>query len=209
MKVILASSSPRRKDLLKQIGVDFSVFRSDFDDDEEIKLTDPILKAKKSAETKAAMALHKAHNEIVVGADTVIILKNEVLGKPHSKEEAICILQKLNGRSHTVVTAFAIMKKANGSIKKIVDYEKTEVYFRRLGKQEILEYIETGECLDKAGAYGIQGFGAVLVKKIDGCYSNVVGLPLARLSRALHELEKEDKSRVVKVKARKKSLVSS
>src|SRR5690606_29386629 len=133
---------------------------------------------------KLEKAKDKVRNGIIISADTIVVLGNKVLGKPKNKKDAVRILKMLSGKTHVVYTGYSIY---NSAIKKtITDFEKTEVTFRNLTQEEISDYVESGSPLDKAGAYGIQDdFGAVFVKKINGCYYNVVGLPLSKLYSSL------------------------
>lgn len=186
IKIFLASKSPRRRKLLKQLGIKFKSFAVD--------LHEEILDGEHPAQTVKRLALHKSqaavkkiNSGIVITADTIVVLGKEIIGKPKSESDAFKILSKLSGRTHTVYTGFVIenvFKK-----KRIIDYEKTKVTFRKLSSLEIKEYIATASPMDKAGAYGIQDdFGAVFVKKIEGCYYNVVGLPLAKLYKSLTQV---------------------
>ena len=121
---------------------------------------------------------------IIITADTIVVLDNQIIGKPKNKKDAERILKKLSGRTHKVYTGFSVFNSVNGKI--ITEYEKTFVKFRELNKKEIVDYISTGSPMDKAGAYGIQDdFGAVFVEKINGCYYNVVGLPLTKVYKSL------------------------
>ena len=185
-QIYLASKSPRRRKLLKQLGIQFKSFSVD--------LFEEVLDGEHPAQTVKRLALHKSEHAIknlksgiVITADTIVVLDKEVIGKPKSEKDAFEILSKLSDKTHTVYTGYTI--KNIVSKKVIVDYEKTKVTFRELSPKEIKDYIKTGSPMDKAGAYGIQDdFGAVFVKKINGCYYNVVGLPLAKLYKSLLEI---------------------
>ena len=180
--MILASQSPRRQELIANITPDFRVVVSEV---EEI-LPDGIAPEEVPAYLAGikAEAVASGHpDEVVVGADTVVILDGEVLGKPRDKEDAERMLRALSGRVHTVVTGCAIL----GFGRRVLFSEKTRVEFYPLCDREIEEYIATGEPFDKAGAYGIQGRGSVLVKGIEGDFFNVMGLPVARLKRELED----------------------
>ena len=183
-KIILASSSPRRKELLEGYNLDLDIFQPKIKEIEALG-EEPIQIAMALAFEKAywVSSRLKGH-EIVIGADTIVISGKEVLGKPKDEADAFRILSLLSGKEHNVVTGISIIK-ANSNIK-IVDYENTKVKFRKLSNCQIDRYISTGEPMDKAGAYGIQGYGQILVEKIDGCYSNVVGLPLGKLDYLLN-----------------------
>ncbi len=184
--IILASKSPRRKQLLRQIGLNFKV--KSFDIDENFTANDnPIKAVKKLAIQKLEAAKDKIKNSIVITADTIVVLDKKIIGKPKDKTEAVKMLKKLSGNKHYVYSGFAIYNGLTG--KTVVDYEKTCVKFRRLSDLEINEYVETGKPLDKAGAYGIQeDYGAVFVEKISGDYYNVVGLPLSKFYLRLKEI---------------------
>ncbi len=181
----LASRSPRRKKLLEQIGLTFSSFSVDHDEVVEENET-PENAVIRLSEEKMEMAFANVEEGILVTADTIVVLNNEIIGKPADKKEAFKILRNLSGNTHFVFTGFCIADKVSG--KKVSDYVKTAVTFRHLSDDEIDDYIEGGSPMDKAGAYGIQDdFGAVFVKSIEGCYYNVVGLPLAQFYLKLKE----------------------
>ena len=184
---ILASQSPRRKQLLKLLGLNFKVFHPQIE--ENHKGEKPLSYAKKLAEEKAEAANRKFKNKIIIAADTIVVIDNHILEKPISENDAKRMLKTLSGRTHIVYTAICVINQLNG--KKITDYEKTFVTFRKLNPAEIDEYIKTGSCMDKAGAYGIQDdLGAVFVSKVNGCYYNVVGLPLQKLYLILNSITK-------------------
>lgn len=186
-RLVLASQSPRRKMLLNQIGVSFETYPSDVDE----KMTgnmEPEDFAGSLSERKAIGAreqlLSKGYTSFVVlAADTVVVLEGMILGKPEDENEAFKMLKELSGKWHQVMTGVTVIDGDDG--KKITRVEKTRVKIRDLTSNEIKRYIETQEPLDKAGAYGIQGIGALLVERIDGCYYNVVGLPLNSVSLML------------------------
>lgn len=182
LPIYLASKSPRRRKLLKQLGINFKSFSVNLHE-EILDGEHPIATVKRLALHKFEKASKKIKNGIVITADTIVVLNKEIIGKPKNKKEAFEILSKLSGKTHTVYTGFVVANISNN--KKIIDYEKTEVTFRKISPVEIEEYILSGSPMDKAGAYGIQDdFGAVFVKKINGCYYNVVGLPLAKVYKA-------------------------
>jgi septum formation protein len=184
---ILASQSPRRKKLLKLLGLNFKIFHPQIE--ENHKGEKPLTYAKKLAEEKAEAANRKFKNKIIIAADTIVVIDNHILEKPISENDAKRMLKTLSGRTHIVYTAICVINQLNG--KKITDYEKTFVTFRKLNPAEIDEYIKTGSCMDKAGAYGIQDdLGAVFVSKVNGCYYNVVGLPLQKLYLILNSITK-------------------
>lgn len=182
----LASQSPRRRKLLKQLGLQFKAFSVD--------LNEEIFDGEHPAQTVKRLALHKADaarkkikKGIIITADTIVVLDKHVLGKPKNKKDAARILNLLSGRTHKVYTGFAVINLVTG--KSVVDYEVTSVTFRKLAQKEIMDYIDSGSPMDKAGAYGIQDdFGAVFIRKIKGCYYNVVGLPLSKVYDALKEV---------------------
>jgi len=180
--IILASNSPRRRDLLHQIGIDFTIDPSDVD---ESALPDepPEEYAVRVALEKAQVAASRARAGIVIAADTIVVLENEILGKPADARDAERMLTMLSGKAHRVITGLAVMDAATG--KALTRASVTRVWFRGLSSREIASYAATGEPLDKAGAYGIQERGALLVDRIDGCYTNVVGLPLSLLGDLL------------------------
>lgn len=180
-KIILASASPRRADLLKQLGLKFQVFISDAD--EEIVDLPPDEFVKNIALQKARIVSGAVSDGIIIAADTIVVIDGKIIGKPRDVEEACDMLTGLSGRMHEVFTGLCILEKPSGRY--FLGYERTEVYFRNISQAEIKTYIATGEPMDKAGAYGIQGKGALFVEKINGCYFNVVGLPLTLLYNAL------------------------
>ncbi|ARK31594.1 Maf family protein [Halalkalibacter krulwichiae] len=179
---ILASGSPRRKELLQQVHYSFEVKTSDVEEKVEKGLT-PSEVVQQLALQKAEDVWSKHPTEIVLGADTVVAYDNEILGKPMDEQDAGAMLRKLSGSTHSVYTGVAICSP-NG---KDTFYEKTDVEFYPLTEDEINMYVKSGEPNDKAGSYGIQGFGAFLVKRIIGDYFSVVGLPLAKTVRELRK----------------------
>ncbi|MFT7515143.1 MAG: septum formation protein, partial [Candidatus Omnitrophota bacterium] len=180
MRMILASSSPRRKELLGIAGFTFEIIRPDVDETPK-RGEDPEVHAVRIARAKADV-VHAAHPDaIVIAADTNVVRKKAILGKPVDEEEAIAMLKGLSGKTHKVITGVAILGPENGCQWAV----HTQVEFRDLGHGEILRYVATGDPMDKAGAYGIQGLGAHLVRGIKGSYTNVVGLPLAEIVEAL------------------------
>ena len=183
--LILASRSPRRKRLLRQIGLKFSVRPSDVRED-VLDHEPPERNAKRIALTKAVQIAKGLKSGIVIGADTIVVLGKTILGKPRTQAEARRMLRSLSGRMHTVYTAFALIDAATQ--KKTVRIEKTKVWFRTLSRREIIEYVASGSPMDKAGAYGIQDdYGAVFVERVEGCFYNVVGFPLTKFYKTLQE----------------------
>lgn len=181
-KIILASASPRRRDILKNAGLDFRVDAGDYEEDLSLKLKPhELAKFLSHEKAKAVAARHK--DTLIIAADTFILYKSNILGKPHTNAEAKRMLTILNNKTHSVITGFTILDTATK--KKISKSVETKVTFKKLTANEIVSYIKTGEPLDKAGAYAIQGLGALLVKKIDGDYFNVIGLPLSALADCL------------------------
>ena len=181
--VFLASKSPRRRKLLKQLNIKFKSFSVEMDEKihRNEKPSNSVLRLSKE---KLGLAKLKVKKGIVITADTIVVLNKTVLGKPKNKKDAFRILKLLSGKTHVVYTGYSIFNFTNN--KTISEYEKTEVTFRDLTDEEIKEYINGGSPMDKAGAYGIQDdFGAVFINKINGCYYNVVGLPLAKFYHAL------------------------
>jgi septum formation protein len=180
--IILASNSPRRKKLLRQIGVRFKSDPADVD--EQILPGEGAEEyAVRVALDKAKVAAEKAGTKIIIAADTIVVLGKAVLGKPTGARDAERMLGLLSGKMHTVITGLVVMDAGTGRTRKRVAI--TKVWFRNLTNEEIAAYVATGEPLDKAGAYGIQERGALFVQKIEGCYFNVVGLPLSLLGEML------------------------
>ena len=169
----LASQSPRRTELLTQVGIDHTVVSSSYEEPNEGH-DSPIEMVKAQALGKARCAVGIPEGGIVLGADTIVVLDNEVLGKPQDEADARQMLERLSGRSHSVVTGVALLIKGD----EVVFHNETKVYFKELASFEIESCSASGEPMDKAGAYGIQGKGALWVEKIEGSYTNVVGLPV-------------------------------
>jgi septum formation protein len=183
LPIYLASRSPRRRKLLKQINISFKSFKVDVIESID-KGEKPIHNVKRLANEKMVKAKQKIKNGIIITADTIVVLDGNVIGKPKSKKDAKVILKSLSGRTHIVYTGFTIYNSEKDNM--ITDYEKTIVTFRKISDKEIEDYIIGGSPMDKAGAYGIQDdFGAVFIEKINGCYYNVVGLPLPKVYQAL------------------------
>ncbi len=183
-EIILASASPRRAELLRRIGVEFRVVPSDVEERLEDSLDARSL-ALELASQKARAVAARYPEAIVLAADTVVCCDGEILGKPADRQDAVRMLRLLSGRTHEVSTGVVLRRESTGQER--CEVVTTRVTFRRLSQEEILGYIATGEPFDKAGAYGIQGYGALLVEGIEGCYSNVVGLPLAKVGEMLRE----------------------
>lgn len=192
-KVILASASPRRRELLAQIGMDFKVIISKAD--ENISEPAPEQLVMKLSDIKA-MAVYEEHDiedeaTIILGADTVVAFDGKILGKPKDTQQAKEMLSMLSDNTHQVFTGVTILYKKQGGLKSETFYDKTTVYTYPISDKEIDEYIMTGEPMDKAGSYGIQGIGAKFIKKIDGDYNNVVGLPVSKIYQKIKEIENE------------------
>lgn len=181
-QLILASQSPRRRYLLEQAGLTFAVIPSSFDED-SVELANPADYVKTLAEAKADAVAQKYPDSWVIGADTIVTIDKTVLGKPGNPREARQMLVRLSGQSHFVFTGYAIICKNKQT--GICNAIKTDVQFKDLTGDEIDWYIQTGEPFDKAGAYAIQGMGTFLVRRINGSYTNVVGLPVCEVIETL------------------------
>ena len=183
-EIILASASPRREQLLKQIGLVFRIIPSEAAED-QIEASLPEQYVQKCALAKAIMTRQQVNPaDIVIGADTVVVLDGIIYGKPSDAADARRMLGKLAGRTHSVLSGLAVVS-ANGQVTRAVE---TKVTLSELSSQQIERYVASGEPMDKAGAYAIQGLGAMFVERIDGCYYNVVGLPLQALTQILATL---------------------
>ena len=200
-QLILASQSPRRKMLLEQVGISFSVIPPDADEtiiDETICPEEyvRIISERKAADVAKKVSFNDCAVPVVLAADTIVVIDGQILGKPGTEEEAFSMLSRISGNWHEVMTGVTIIDTGTGSSQSHV--EKTRVKIRHLEKDAILRYINSGEPFDKAGAYGVQALGALLVEKIEGDYFNVVGLPLYKVSLMLARtgiktlLEQED-----------------
>ncbi|NLN20203.1 MAG: septum formation inhibitor Maf [Firmicutes bacterium] len=184
-EIVLASASPRRRELLTSLGVPIRVILPQVSEDEYAS-SDPVDLARKLADAKADSVSRMVPDAVVIAADTIVVHQDTVLGKPRDADHARRMLAALSGKRHRVVTAVAIATR-KGSPKTLVDHEVTMVEFKSLRRSEIEAYIASGEYADKAGAYGIQGLASLFVTRIEGCYFNVVGLPLAKLGMMLTE----------------------
>jgi septum formation protein len=182
--IILASKSPRRIELLKMIGMKFSVHPSNVEEIYRNNLK-PVEYVIKNAKEKNKYIAGRYPASLIISADTIVVLNNEILEKPHDKDRAFEILKKLSGQTHEVITGFGI--SLNSFARSIFDYETTKVTFRDLSDEEIETYCTSGEPFDKAGGYGAQGIGAMIIEKVDGCFYNVVGLPLAKFYITLRQ----------------------
>ena len=185
MQLILASQSPRRQQLLQLLRVNFTVKPADIDE-----AMDPTLPPREEVARVSrlkAEATPRKPGDVVIAADTIVVLQNKVLGKPMDKADAIAMLQALSGRDHQVMTGLTVLRDDIA----ITHTEITDVHFRPLTQEEILSYVETGEPMDKAGSYGIQGYAAPFVEGIQGDYYNVMGLPVCRLQQMLGQIAPE------------------
>jgi septum formation protein len=186
MKLILASSSPRRAEILHDAGISFTVLSSAVDETPFATET-PQQLVQRLADAKADLvAARTVGASIIIAADTVVLLDEQVLGKPRSTDEARRMLEKLSGRTHSVITGVSILRLPEMERRQFV--ETTLVHFARLSSHDLSRYLATGEPFDKAGAYAIQGHAGRYIPRIEGCYFNVVGLPVARVVAGLREL---------------------
>jgi len=182
MKVILASSSPRRREIMKLLGIEFEVIPPKTE--EKSDSISPVILARKLAKEKAYSVWKDNRNALVIGADTIVFFGGKIIGKPSDEEEAYAILKSLSGNWHTVVTGVALFFPGG----KRIFHDTARVKFRKLEDEEIKNYIKSGEPMDKAGAYGVQGFGATLVERIRGNFHTVMGLPLSKLYTVLRKM---------------------
>lgn len=182
LKLVLASASPRREELLTQLNLKFTIVPSKIDED-NITNSDPVELVKILAEEKAKSVSKLVENAIIIAADTVVVKNEQILGKPKSKIEAKKMLKKLSADQHQVITGVAVLNSQTEEIH--IDYNITEVKMTALTEEEINSYVETGEPLDKAGSYAIQGFGGLFVEEIKGSYYSVMGLPIHQLAKLL------------------------
>ena len=181
-RVILASASPRRRELLSRLALAFTVIPADVDEQQRPGEA-PLSYVRRLAQAKAAHIAQRFPEALVLGADTVVVLEQQVLGKPANVAQAQRMLTQLSGRQHTVITGLALLQ--HGRRLAWLDHVSTRVQFRVLSADEIAQYVATDEPFDKAGAYAIQGHAAAFVALVDGCYTNVVGLPLQRTATLL------------------------
>ena len=179
MAIILASQSPRRRELLGQMGLSFTVRVADIDETMDPRL--PPEDAVAAISAKKAAAIPAEPGDVVIAADTIVVLDGTILGKPHSKEEAEQMLLALSGRAHRVMTGVTVLQ--DGKLHSFT--EITQVIFRSLSQAEIRAYVATGDPMDKAGSFGIQGLAGLFVERLEGDYFNVMGLPLCALGRVL------------------------
>ena len=188
MKYILASASERRQELLKRIVDDFDIIISNFDED-AIKFNGNVEEyVIKIAEGKALDVLSRvSEDSIIIAADTIVVNGDKILGKPKSEEDACNMLKELQNNVNYVYSGLAVITKKDGRVIEKNDYTKTAVYIKKMTEKEIKEYVKTGEPLDKAGSYAIQGIGGKFIDKIEGSYNNVVGMDTEKLAKYLGE----------------------
>lgn len=188
MKYVLASSSERRQELLSRIINNFDIVVGDFNED-SINFNGNIEEYVSNLAKGKALSVKKCleSDAIIIAGDTVVVLENEILGKPKDEKEAFNMLKRLSNKTHRVYSGIVVLNTYNNKIEEKAIY--TEVTMSKLSDEEILEYIKSGEPMDKAGAYGIQGLGGVFIEKINGCYYNVVGLPLNNLKKMLEKIK--------------------
>jgi septum formation protein len=182
--IVLASSSPRRKEILEKSGLSFMIDPSSFKEDMNQNLS-PFELAKALSLGKAKDVAKRYKNAIVIGADSIVSLNGKALGKPFTKQKAIQMLSEISGSIHSAITGYSIID--TDTRKLVSEAVETKIYFSELSKKEIENYVDTGEPLNKAGAYAIQGKGAMFVKKIEGDYYNIMGLPLSTIVEKLKE----------------------
>lgn len=183
IELILASKSPRRRELMKLLGHPFKCITSHVEEN-YIEGETPARHVIRLAELKAVNVGEKNVHGIIIGSDTIVVLDNEIFGKPQSPEEALEMIMRLQGCTHSVYTGFAVYNTENKKISS--GYEKSEVTMCKIPLDIAKKYVDTKEPLDKAGSYGIQGYGSVLIKSIKGCFFTVMGLPLSRLMEAIY-----------------------
>ena len=183
-RIILASASPRREELLEKIGLKFEVEPSNYAEDMRSELSPDEL-AKSISLGKAKVVASKHKNAIIIAADTFIVFRGKIMGKPNTEAEAIKMLMTLRGESHSVITGFTILDTDKNKV--LTKSVETIIHIKNLTPEEIDAYVKSKEPLDKAGAYAIQGLGSVIVERIEGDYFNVMGLPLSALAEGLKE----------------------
>jgi len=182
LKLVLASASPRREEILKRLNLKFTIVPSKIDE-ESFKIDDPVELVKTLAAEKAKSVSELVEDAVVIAADTVVVYDDQILGKPGGKLEAKKMLKKLSSNQHQVITGLAVLNSQSGE--RYVDFNITDVKIKALSESEIDNYVETGEPLGKAGAYAIQGLGGLFVEEIRGSYYSVMGLPIHQLAQLL------------------------
>ena len=185
MRLILASQSPRRRELMGYFGIPFAIHPADID--EAMDPSRPPWEEVARVSMAKARAVAREEEDVVISADTIVVCGGRILGKPHSPREAEEMLSALSGRSHWVMTGLTVLARG----KALSRVERTRVFFRALSPEEIRRYVATGEPMDKAGAYGIQGRGGLFVRRLEGDYYNVMGLPLCALRQMLEQAAPE------------------
>lgn len=183
IKIVLASKSPRRSELLQRMGLEFEILPSDLP--ERITKEKPEEIVMELSVQKAREVAKKCQNALVIGADTIVVNDGNIMGKPKDEQEAVCMLKKLSGHAHQVLTGVTLIRNQT---EEVTFYEETKVKVMELSQEEILAYVATKDCLDKAGAYGIQGEFAKFITGIEGDYNNVVGFPSARIYQELKNM---------------------
>jgi septum formation protein len=187
-EIVLASSSPRRRYLLRLVRIRHNVVHPGVREEDHLD-DDPVRHVLRLSRLKSRSVCSNFSSGYVLGADTIVVLDGQILGKPKTAGEARSMLERLSGRLHDVYTGITLIDAASGN--EVRGYERTQVKIRKMTPDEIAAYIATGEPMDKAGSYGVQGYGAAIVERINGCYFNVVGLPLVRLLYLVRELDKK------------------
>ncbi|RMH88593.1 MAG: septum formation protein Maf [Calditrichaeota bacterium] len=185
-KLVLASESPRRIDMLRQMGLHFEIYPAKI---QEVppSYTDAVDFVRHNARNKAVWVGERVSADLIIAADTVVVEGGDIFEKPGNREEALAMLQRLSGKTHEVITGLCL--KVDD--REVVDHEVTRVTFYPMSEKEIEAYLDSGEPFDKAGAYGIQGLAGLFVQKVEGCYFNVVGFPLGRFYQLLKRVAKE------------------
>tara|TARA_Y100001958_G_C21203205_1_gene529584 strand:+ start:341 stop:949 length:609 start_codon:yes stop_codon:yes gene_type:complete len=186
-KIILASKSPRRAEILRMIGLDFKIVPSNIKEKINLNIEQNDI-AIAISKAKAETISHNYPNDIIISADTIVVLNGKIFGKPKDVHESTEMLKALSGNSHKVITGVTLLNKSNGIVKTLS--EVTEVFVRKIPKNKIVYYTNNFNTLDKAGGYGIQEWFSVWIKKINGCYYNVMGLPVSKFYRHFVQFEK-------------------
>ena len=184
MKIILASKSPRRKEILSNLGLEFEVITADTDESSDITDPESLVQVLAVRKGRAVWEKHPENDTLIISCDTVVSLDGKILGKPEDPENAIEMLHSLSGKKHTVISGLALF--LNG--KTISAADSTDVYFAEMPDDFIRSYVASGDPMDKAGAYAVQGKTSLYIDKLDGCYFNVVGLPVRLLTKLLSQL---------------------
>lgn len=185
MRIVLASKSPRRREILENIGVEFDIVESNVDETIDSNMSPGDIVKSLALRKAESVAKEINYEALVIGADTIVVLNSTVMGKPQDEVHSFEMLKRLSGSWHDVYSGVCIIDTVSG--KRAVGYESTAVKIKQLSDEDIKRYINTKEPLDKAGSYAIQGIGSLLVERINGCYFNVVGLPVSKLSSLLED----------------------